>query len=77
MVHVTNQTRGVAGAQLAGAGFGGCMMVLVRRDSYSKLVTDLTDEYYDPAGILPGIHLCTPVAGSCVFMRDGGWDKRQ
>jgi N-acetylgalactosamine kinase len=33
MVDIANRTPGVAGAQLAGAGLGGCMMVLVKRDA--------------------------------------------
>ncbi len=42
MVHISLQTEGVAGAQLAGAGLGGCMMVLTHLDAVPNLVDNLT-----------------------------------
>ena len=70
MVHISLQTEGVVGAQLAGAGLGGCMMVLAQRDAVSKLVTNLTQHYYQPHAKDPTILVCRPVAGSAVLMRD-------
>jgi N-acetylgalactosamine kinase len=70
MVHISRQTEGVVGAQLAGAGLGGCMMVLAHRDAVSNLVTNLTQRYYQPQGKAPTILICRPVAGCDVLMRD-------
>jgi N-acetylgalactosamine kinase len=70
MVHISLQTEGVVGAQLAGAGLGGCMMALAHRDAVSNLVTNLTQHYYQPHAKAPTILVCQPVAGSDVLMRD-------
>jgi len=70
MVHISLQTKGVVGAQLAGAGLGGCMMVLAHRDAVSNLVTNLTQHYYQPHAKAPKILVCRPVAGCDVLMRD-------
>ena len=70
MVHISLQTEGVVGAQLAGAGLGGCMMVLVQREAVSNLVANLTRHYYQPQAKAPTILVCRPVAGSAVLMRD-------
>jgi N-acetylgalactosamine kinase len=70
MVHISLQTEGVVGAQLAGAGLGGCMMVLAQRDAVSKLVANLTRHYYLPRAKDPTILVCRPVAGSAVLTRD-------
>ena len=70
MVHTSLQTEGVVGAQLAGAGLGGCMMVLAHRDAVSNLVANLTQQYYRPSGKAPTILVCRPVAGSDVLMRE-------
>ena len=41
MVDAATATEGVAGAQLAGAGLGGCLMVLVRREAVPALRPNL------------------------------------
>jgi len=67
MIHISLQTDGVAGAQLAGAGLGGCMMVFTRRDAVSNLIHNLTERYYIPHVKPPQILICRPVAGSNVL----------
>jgi N-acetylgalactosamine kinase len=69
MVHIAMQTDGVAGAQLAGAGLGGCMMVFTHRDAVSNLTRNLTEQYYVPHARPPAILVCRPVAGSSVLLR--------
>ena len=68
MVHISLQTEGVAGAQLAGAGLGGCMMVFTHRDTVSNLVHNLTERYYFPHAQPPTILICRPIAGSNVLL---------
>ena len=71
MVDIATATEGVAGAQLAGAGLGGCMMVLARRDAIERLIENLTREYYRPAAKSASVLVCRPIAGSGVLMREG------
>jgi N-acetylgalactosamine kinase len=68
MVQISLQTEGVAGAQLAGAGLGGCMMVFTHRDSVPTLVDNLTERYYLPHAQPPTILICRPIAGSNVLL---------
>ena len=68
MVDVALRTEGVVGAQLAGAGLGGCMMVLARREAVPQLVENLTEQYYGPQGKPPAVLLCNPIAGSSVLL---------
>ncbi|MBR6470209.1 MAG: NTP transferase domain-containing protein [Victivallales bacterium] len=64
MVDIASRVPGVAGAQLAGAGLGGCMMIFTHRNAIPDLTAALMHEYYEkydrPARILP----CRPVAGA-------------
>jgi len=70
MVHISLQTEGVAGAQLAGAGLGGCMMVFTHRDAVSNLIHNLSERYYIPHDKPPEVLICHPVAGSNVLLRE-------
>jgi N-acetylgalactosamine kinase len=67
MAHISMQTGGVAGAQLAGAGLGGCLMVFTRRDAVKNLIHNLTVRYYIPHAKPPRILVCQPVAGSNIL----------
>jgi N-acetylgalactosamine kinase len=71
MVDVALRTEGVVGAQLAGAGLGGCMMVLARKEAVPRLIENLTARYYGPSDKLPAILLCKPIAGSSVLLMNG------
>lgn len=64
MVDTALRTPGVAGAQLAGAGLGGCMMVLVENHAIDSLIANVKQRYYDPAGLTPRVLVCSPIAGA-------------
>jgi len=64
MVDVAGKVPGVVGAQLSGAGLGGCVMVLVHRDSVEALQQTLAEKYYYPRRLEPDITVCVPVKGS-------------
>lgn len=68
MVDISTRVPGVAGAQLAGAGLGGCMMALLDGDAVDTLRARLTEEYYQPTGQPPRIFSCRPVAGAGILM---------
>ncbi|NLG51049.1 MAG: galactokinase, partial [Chloroflexi bacterium] len=78
MVDTALQVPGVLGAQLAGAGLGGCMMVLAHRDATDALARRMDEAYYAPRDLSPDISVCTPIAGSGVLLdrqrtADGNW----
>ncbi len=58
---------GVLGAQLSGAGLGGCVIALVRHEYTEKLISSLNQIYYKVRGLEPSANVFTPVAGSLVF----------
>ena len=64
MADIANRTPGVAGAQLAGAGLGGCMMVLAKQDAVPLLTENLRNGYYRPRNIRENILVCSPIAGA-------------
>ena len=64
MADIANRTPGVAGAQLAGAGLGGCMMVLAKQDAVPLLTENLRTGSYRPRNIRENILVCSPIAGA-------------
>ena len=66
MVDVALSIRGVMGAQILGAGLGGCMLVLAHEDSYEALEKAMLRKYYQPAGLEPDMFACYPITGSGV-----------
>jgi N-acetylgalactosamine kinase len=64
MVDTACAVKGVAGAQIAGAGLGGCIMVLVRRDAVAPLRRALIEAYYRPRELEPAILPCRTVEGA-------------
>ncbi|MGQ9576019.1 MAG: GHMP family kinase ATP-binding protein [Thermoguttaceae bacterium] len=64
MVDVASAVPGVAGAQIAGAGLGGCIMVLSRRESVEAVRRALTAQYYRPRGLQPAVMPCITVEGA-------------
>lgn len=71
MVDIATSVEGVEGAQIAGAGLGGCMMVFANKDAVSSLTENLEKRYYKPYGKTPAILLCNPIAGSGVLLSNG------
>ena len=64
MVDLAEAQEGVIGAQLAGAGLGGCCMILVRTDFLAKVLSALRRGYYRVHRLPFDVHVCQPVAGS-------------
>ena len=58
---------GVIGAQVAGAGLGGCAMILVRTDALKGLLSALRAGYYRPRKLAFDVHVCRPVGGSGIL----------
>jgi N-acetylgalactosamine kinase len=66
IVDIACRTPGVLGAQIAGAGLGGCAMVLAEAGATAALEERLVRLFYQPKGLPSGVHVCTPAAGSRV-----------
>ncbi len=64
LVDVAEAGEGVIGAQLAGAGLGGCMMIVVRVEALAGLMRRLRRQFYRPRGLPFGAFVCSPVAGA-------------
>ncbi|MFP4029279.1 MAG: galactokinase family protein [Candidatus Brocadiia bacterium] len=67
MVDIVLTSPGVIGAQLAGAGLGGCIMVLLERGAEEHVREVLVEKYYEPANIEPQLFVCEPSRGSRVL----------
>lgn len=68
MVDVALRVPGVLGAQILGAGLGGCILVLVREEACNAVQHALTERYYLPRALSPEMFVCQPVAGSEVIV---------
>jgi len=66
MVDIALSVNGVLGAQILGAGLGGCMLVLLQKDSCELLERAMIREYYEPANLEPDMFACYPISGSGV-----------
>lgn len=66
MVDIALRVPGVLGAQILGAGLGGCILVLACDEATDTLQQALNAHYYAPRGLPPELLACTPVAGSGV-----------
>jgi N-acetylgalactosamine kinase len=64
MADIALGVEGVLGAQISGAGLGGCLMVLARAESAESVQKALIREYYEPNCIEPNVFASTLSAGS-------------
>lgn len=64
MVDMASSVPGVAGAQIAGAGLGGCVMILAGKQRVEAVRKALVKGYYRPAGLRPDIIPCITVEGA-------------
>jgi galactokinase len=53
----------VSGARLVGAGLGGYVAVLLKKDGVEELRKTLKEKYYDLRNLVPGIEICFPNDG--------------
>lgn len=67
IVDTALKVKGVAGAQISGAGLGGCVMILVEDMAVDILIEKLNDTYYAPRKLESGLVVCVPVEGSGVL----------
>jgi N-acetylgalactosamine kinase len=68
MVDIARTVPGVMGAQLSGAGLGGCIMALVQEESADLFRKTMTDDFYNKYRLPPSVETCFPIEGSGVFV---------
>lgn len=64
MVDIASRVPGIVGAQIAGAGLGGCIMILAKTQSVQPVQKALIEHYYRPAKLKPAIIPCVTVEGA-------------
>ncbi|MHC4123514.1 MAG: galactokinase, partial [Planctomycetota bacterium] len=64
MVDIACSVPGVKGAQIAGAGLGGCIMVLTEKNCVDNIQKALIKHYYKPNKLKPAMIPCTTVEGA-------------
>ena len=55
---------GVIGARQAGAGFGGCMVALVREEAVASFTAHVEADYLRRTGIQPRVYAVSAAAGA-------------
>ena len=63
MVDIALSVPGVLGAGLVGAGLGGCIVVLTRKDSAGAVADAMEVRYYRPRQLQPMVQICPGVGG--------------
>ncbi len=66
LVDMALEEEGVFGAQIAGAGLGGCVMILAHRRAVSRVVRKLKRDFYEASGLEPAIWSFRSVHGGGV-----------
>ncbi len=66
MVDIACRVDGVAGAQIAGAGLGGCIMILAHKEAVPAVRRALTKQYYQPQKLKPILIDCITTEGACL-----------
>jgi galactokinase len=64
LVEIATGVSGVYGARMTGAGFGGCIIALVRPDAVESLAAAIEREYPARTGLTPRTWAVTPAAGA-------------
>ncbi len=55
MIDIVCGVKGVVGAQIAGAGLGGCIMILAEKRAVADVQKELVKKYYKPSSLKPAI----------------------
>ncbi len=58
MVELARQEKGCLGARMTGAGFGGCAVALVEKESATKFAENIRLSYEKITGLKPNIYIC-------------------
>jgi galactokinase len=70
LVELAQGQRGVLGARLTGAGFGGCAVNLVREDVLEVFAEAVVERYANETGLVAQMLVCRPAGGLRVHQID-------
>lgn len=68
LIDIAEKVKGVAGACLTGAGLGGCILVLVRKENVEGLLKNMKEKYYQPRGLPLAAEVCISTEGAGVLV---------
>jgi galactokinase len=71
VVDIARETRGVHGARMTGAGFGGCAIALVQNDQADTLAKRVLEEYPRRTGREPKVYACVASDGASWQVMNG------
>ena len=63
MVELAMQQRGVVGARMTGAGFGGCTVNVVHKDDAAQFAHNLSTAYQQAVEVAPSVYVCEASQG--------------
>lgn len=72
LTEIAQNTNGVIGARMTGAGFGGCTVNLVYQDTVEEFRNKVINEYPKQTGIEPDIYICNVGDGARIKWRSNG-----
>jgi len=64
MVDIASDLEGCLGARMTGAGFGGCAVALVRTNSATQFVEEITHRYSTASSSEPHVYVTRAAAGA-------------
>ncbi|HID72550.1 TPA: hypothetical protein EYP38_01295 [Candidatus Micrarchaeota archaeon] len=67
MVDICTSVEGCLGAQILGAGLGGCTMTLARKEAIEEVRRRLVEQYYEPRELPPDAWDVYPGEGAQVL----------
>ncbi len=67
MCDLLNSVDGVYGSELVGAGLGGCVIALAKKEKADKIIDELNRKYYDKYNLAHSATICMPSPGSGVL----------
>jgi galactokinase len=70
MVQLAQGQDGCFGARMTGAGFGGCAVALVARDSATAFARNVSEAYSRAVGLHPAVYVCSASQGASVESPD-------
>lgn len=71
MAAIARAVPGVYGSRMTGAGFGGCVVILVKADAVDELVARIEAEYPRRTGHRPSVYVVAPADGVSAVPRPG------